>query len=96
MVIVGVELAADLPPGDGAVCTFMYALPARMAAITSLSSLRPICCVATGVTLAAFHVPLTVPSCGHSGVFAATCAGARDVPWQIHSTMPPFTSFWAT
>src|SRR5205823_3251896 len=83
------------PPGlRGVACTFAYANPARMAAITSPSSPAVICWLAVlaAITLAAVMCPVTVPDCGQNGVRPATVAGAGVVAvWHSQITMLPFT-----
>src|SRR5258708_36607871 len=63
------------PPGfNGVLCTFAYATPARIAAITSSSSPAVICwlVVLALMTFAAVICPVTVPDCGQNGVSPAT------------------------
>ena len=48
--------------------------------------------VAAVSTFAEVNVPVTVPACGHTGVIAATAAGAGVVAvWHSQTTMLPLT-----
>jgi hypothetical protein len=65
-----------------------------MAATTLSNSPGAIPCPAASRTWAGVIVPVTVPSCGHSGVAARTASGARLVPWQSQTTIAPTVCLW--
>src|SRR5262249_3722930 len=79
------------PAGDISECTLAYALPSRIASITSPISPALTPWVGTATTSAAVNVPVTVPACG-PGQAGVPGGGVGVVTLeQKNSTMPPLT-----